>query len=426
MKDIYIVDVKRTPFLKSLNIPGPFSASDLAVFATQQLLSESQLSVNHIDELILGCVMPSENEANIARIVSLRSGFDKSVPAYTVQRNCSSGMQAIDSAYKDILLGRAEIVVCGGAEAMSRAPLLYKPEMAIWLAKMYQSKTILAKLRQLTKLRPSYFKPIIALLCGLSDPLLKLSMGQTAENIAYHFGISREEMDAFAVESHRRVAEASKNGYLDILSIFDNKGKMYNQDTGLRQETTLERLAKLKPIFDRKYGRVTAGNSSQVTDGASMLLLASEDAVNAHNLSPIAKIKAVKWAGCDPAEMGLGPAYAIPRLLSDQGLSISDIDYWEINEAFATQVIGCVKALEDEQFCQSELGLKSAFGSIDYERLNVDGGAIALGHPVGASGARIVAQLTKILERNQAKFGVATICIGGGQGGAMLIENIRR
>lgn len=423
-KSVYIVDGTRTPFLKSLNRPGPFSASDLAVAASQRLLGRAVISIADIDEVIVGCVMPSENEANIARLVALRLGCPLSTPAWSVQRNCASGMQALACASDSILLGRSHLVLAGGTEAMSRAPLIVKPKMAEWFAEMSESKGFLKKCKQLLKLRPSHLSPIIAILNGLSDPLVKLSMGQTAENVAFHFGIERAEMDQFSLESHHRVAKAFDEGFYDLTRLCDREGHAYKEDTGLRRDTTVERLSTLKPIFDKPFGLVTAGNSSQVTDGSAMLLLASHEAVEKFHLPIIAKIKATHWAGCDPKEMGLGPAYAIPPLLQSQSLAFSDIDYWEINEAFAAQVLGCERALQDKDFCKKELGLEQPFGVIDSARLNIHGGAIALGHPVGASGARIVLELAHTLAQKNARFGVASLCIGGGQGGAMLIENM--
>jgi acetyl-CoA C-acetyltransferase len=250
-------------------------------------------------------------------------------------------------------------------------------------------------------------------------------MGQTAENVAYRFNITREQMDAFALESHQRAAHAQDNKYFsDVTPAFSYTGEFAVADDGVRRDTTMEKLNTLKPIFDKKFGMVTAGNSSQVTDGAALLLLASKEAVKKYNLPVLARIVDTEWAGLDPAEMGLGPVYASTLLMRRYNLRIEDIDFWEINEAFAAQVLGCISAWEDEKYCREFLGLDNAFGKLDKSRLNVDGGAIALGHPVGASGARIVLRLVDILKRQNAKRGVATICIGGGQGGAMLIENV--
>lgn len=425
LRDVYIVDGTRTPFLKAKSKPGPFSASDLAVSAGRQLLERQPFSPKDLDEVILGCVMPSPDEANIARVVSLRLGCGKSVPAWTVQRNCASGMQALDSAVKDIAMGRSNLVLAGGAEAMSRAPLLYNEDMTNWFAGMMSAKDWKAKLKEITAFRPSYLKPVIALLRGLTDPIVNLSMGQTAEILAYRFNITREQMDSFALESHQRVMNAQEENHLaEVKTIFDNSGDYFPQDDGVRRDSSMEKLASLKPFFDKKFGSVTAGNSSQVSDGAVTLLLASKEAVKKYHLPVLARIVDSQWAGVEPSEMGLGPVYATNTLMQRRNLSMKDVDYWEINEAFAAQVIACREALASDEYCKQNLGRSSALGVIDNSRLNVDGGAIALGHPVGASGARIVLHLAEILRRENAKQGIATICIGGGQGGAMLIENV--
>jgi len=220
------------------------------------------------------------------------------------------------------------------------------------------------------------------------------------------------------------VVAQHENYYTEVETVYADNGDFFINDTGVRADSSMEKLASLKPFFDKKFGSVTAGNSSQVTDGAVMLLLASKDAVEKYHLPVLAKIVGTEWAGVDPAEMGLGPVYATQQLLKKQQRSFDSIDYWEINEAFAAQVLGCVAAWGSDEYCRKNLGTEGAVGSMDYNRLNVDGGAIALGHPVGASGARIVLHLAKILKRENAKSGIATICIGGGQGGAMLIENV--
>jgi acetyl-CoA C-acetyltransferase len=423
-RDVYIVDGARSPFLKMRNKPGSLSASDLAVQTGRDLLARQPFMPADLGEVILGCVMPSPDEVNIARIVALRLGCGKSVPAWTVQRNCASGMQAIDSAVKDIMTERHDLVLAGGTDAMSRAPLLFNPQMVNWLSGLWSAKTIPHKLKQLIKFRPGFLTPVIALLKGLTDPVVNLSMGQTAENVAYRFKISREEMDAFSLESHRRAAAAQDSSlFNEVIAAFSPGGEYFVTDDGVRRDTTLEKLGSLKPFFDKKFGSVTPGNSSQVTDGAALVLLASKDAIKKYQLPVLARIADVEWAGVDPAEMGLGPVYAATQLLQRHNLSRADVDYWEINEAFAAQVLGCLAAWESAEYCRNNLGLGQAFGRIEANRLNIDGGAVALGHPVGASGARIVLHLAHILKRQKAQRGVAAICIGGGQGGAMLIEN---
>lgn len=426
LRDVYIVDGARTPFLKAKGKPGNFSASDLAVNAGRELLGRYSFGPAKLDEVVIGCVMPGVEEANIGRVIALRLGCGKNVPAWTVQRNCASGMQALDSARKDIAIGRHDLVLAGGTEAMSRGPLLYSDAMVNWMANLAQARDFKSKAKSWAQFRPQYLKPVIALLKGLTDPIVNLNMGQTAENLAYRFHISRQSMDEFSLTSHQRVAAGQDNQHFksEIETVYNANGQYFEKDDGVRRDSSLEKLATLKPFFDKKFGSVTAGNSSQVSDGAALLLLASKEAIKKYNLPVLAKISNAEWAGVDPAEMGLGPVYATDHLLKHNKLELADIDYWEINEAFAAQVLGCLAAWESDEYCRAYLGRDRALGSIDRLRLNVDGGAIALGHPVGASGARIVLHLAEILRRQNAKKGIATICIGGGQGGAMLIENI--
>jgi acetyl-CoA C-acetyltransferase len=422
-KAIYVVDGLRTPFLKARGRPGPFTAADLAVACAKPLLQRQPFAPDAIQEVVVGCAMPSPDEANIARIIALRLGCGQKVPGWTVQRNCGSGMQAVDNAAHDIATGRYDLVLAGGVDAMSHAPLLYSEAMARWFAAFSQAKGYGAKFSQLLKFRPYFLAPIISLLRGLTDPIVGLSMGQTAENLAYQFNISRQEMDSFAVESHQRLLRAQEEQRLpEVTAIFDTKGNYYLQDDGVRADSTLEKLKQLKPMFDRKFGNVTAGNSSQVTDGAAMLLLASNEVVKRYKLPVLGRIVDVQWSALDPAVMGLGPAFSSAELMQRNKLQLSDIDYWEINEAFAAQVLACVKALDDKAFCQNQMGLSDKIGMIDPKRLNIHGGAICMGHPIGASGARLVLQLLHILRQQKAKRGIASLCIGGGQGGAMLLE----
>jgi acetyl-CoA C-acetyltransferase len=429
-KPIYVVDGARSPFLKSKNRPGPFSASDLATQAGRALLARQAFAPDELDEVILGCAAPSVDEVNIGRVAALRMGCGPKVPAWTVMRNCASGMQAIDSGVNNILAGRASLVLAGGVDALSRAPLLYGDKMVLWFSNMAAARTATQKISLFGKLPvASLLTPVIGIMKGLTDPMVGLLMGQTAENVAYRFGITREQMDAFSVRSHERVIRAQDAGILapgggEVEALYDTKGNTYILDDGVRRDASPQNLAKLKPFFDRNYGNVTPGNSSQITDGAAWLILASEEVVSKNDLKPIGRIVDSHWAGLDPATMGLGPVHAATPLLKRNNLRLSDIDYWEINEAFAAQVLGCLAAWNDEKYCREELGLDGPLGEVDENRLNVDGGAIALGHPVGASGARIVLHLLKTLKRNNAKRGLASICIGGGLGGAMLLETL--
>jgi len=424
-RGIYVVDGARTPFLKSRNAPGPFAASNLATAAGAALLARQKFAPDELDEVILGCASPSPDEVNIGRVVALRMGCGHKVPGWTVMRNCASGMQALDSAIANIRGGRSGLVLAGGVDALSRAPLLFSDAMVRWLAAWYAAKAPGSKLAVLRRFRPAYLAPVIGIMKGLTDPVVGQMMGQTAENLAHRFDIARAAMDEYAAASHRRVADAQDAGRLaEIVPLIGRGGTIYRDDDGVRRDSTPEALAKLKPFFDRHYGRVTAGNSSQVTDGAAWLILASEDVVLRRGLTPLGRIVDSEWAALDPAQMGLGPVHAATPLLRRHSLGLNDLDAWEINEAFAAQVIACLRAWDDADFCRDELGLVAPMGRLDEERLNVDGGAIALGHPVGASGARIVLHLLHVLRRKNARRGIASICIGGGQGGAMLVETV--
>ncbi|MEJ2344475.1 MAG: acetyl-CoA C-acetyltransferase [Gammaproteobacteria bacterium] len=424
-KPVFVVDGARTPFLKVRGAPGAFSAADLAVWAARPLLARQPFPADALDEVVLGCVMPGPEEANIGRVVGLRLGCGDAVPGWTVQRNCGSGMQAIDSAAHDIANGLCDLVLAGGTEAMSHAPVLFSRAMVGWLAGWSRARGVGGRVRALARLRPAYLKPVLALLRGLTDPFVGLSMGQTAELLAHRFDVTRAEMDEFAVESHRRLAEAQDRGWLEeIEPVYDLRGNVTDADTGLRRDTDVQQLNRLKPAFERPFGQVTAGNSAQVTDGAAWLLLASEKAVQEHQLPVLGRIVDSQWAAVDPAQMGLGPVHAMTPLLRRQQLQLEDVDYWEINEAFAAQVLACLRAWNDEDYCRRHLHLKQSMGELDRQRLNVDGGGVSVGHPVGASGARIVLHLLHVLRRNSAQRGVASLCIGGGQGGAMLMETV--
>ena len=423
-RDVYVVDGSRTPFLKAKGI-GPFTGSDLAVEAGMTLLNRQPFSPTELDEVIIGSAMPGPDEANIARVIALRLGCGDKVPAFTVMRNCASGMQALDNAAMQIASGRSNLVLAGGTDAMSHAPLLFNQKMAAWLANWFAAKSFGQKIGLVTQFRPSYLAPVIALLRGLTDPIVGLNMGQTAEKVAYRFNITREQMDEFASQSHLKLAQAySENRMSEVTPIIDYKGRIYPQDDGIRADSTVEKLAKLKPFFDKKYGMVTPGNSSQITDGACLLLLASAEAVKKHGLRVIGRIVDSQWAALDPSQMGLGPVHAATPILQRHKLKPQDMDCWEINEAFAAQVLGCVAAWNDKEYCTTQLGLKEAIGAPSLEKLNRDGGAIAAGHPIGASGARIVLHVLNSLEQRNESRGMAAICIGGGQGGAMYLERV--
>ncbi len=422
-RPVFVVDGSRTPFLKVRGRPGPFTATDLAVNAARPLLARQPFAPRELDGVIFGCIMPGPDEANIARVIALRLGCGHGMPAFTVQRNCGSGMQAIDTAARDIASGNADLVLAGGTEAMSHAPVLFGTAMVAWLGQWSQARSLGHRLQALSRFRPAFLQPVIGLLRGLTDPVVGLSMGQTAEVLAHRFGIERKAIDQYALESHERLARAQREGRLgEVEVMYDWHGNHYELDEGVRADSTLEQLAKLKPVFDKHYGKVTPGNSAQVTDGAACVILASAEAIDRHRLPILGRILDSEWAGLDPSQMGLGPVHAATPLLQRHGLKLTDIDYWEINEAFAAQILACLAAWQDPQYCRTELGLEEAFGALPRERLNVDGGGVSLGHPVGTSGARIVLHLLHVLARQGARRGLAALCIGGGQGGAMLVE----
>lgn len=421
-QDVFIVDAARTPFLKARGRPGPFSAADLATACGAQLLARQPFAPHALDQVILGCASPAADEANIARIAALRMGCGYKVPAWTPQRNCASGLQALDSACAELRLGRADLVLAGGVDALSRTPMLLSDELVAWLAD-WRRADFMQRLRLLRRFRFADLTPVVGLERGLTDPVVGLLMGQTAENLASRFAITRDEMDAWAQRSHVRAAVAWEGGlFSEVVPLIGPDGKLYDRDDGIRPDSNLADLARLKPFFDRKYGNVTAGNSSQVTDGAGWLLLASGRAVEQHGLAPLARIVDCSWAALDPAAMGLGPVHAVAPLLARNGLGMSDIGLWEINEAFAAQVLACLHAWGDEDYCREELGMDACGTAPPAGRINIDGGAIALGHPVGASGARIVMHLVAAMRREKVRHGIATLCVGGGQGGAMLVE----
>ena len=390
------------------------------------LLLRQPFAPDAFDQVILGCVNVIADEMNPARVAALRLGMGEAMVAFTVQINCGSGMQSIDTGYRYIRDGAADLILAGGAESLSHAPLVFSRGAVNWYARLFGARSLGARLSALLGFRPAFFKPVIGLERGLTDPITDLNMGQTAELVGHLFHVTRREADQYAAESQQRLAAAQRDGFLadEIEPAFARDGTVYDHDDGVRPDSSADALAKLKPAFERPWGKVTAGNSSQITDGASWVILASEDAVARHKLTPKAVIVDSEWSALDPSVMGLGPVYCSTALLRRHGLALDDIELWELNEAFAAQVLGCLAAWQDDEFCRDALGLAGAAGRIPRDRLNVDGGAIGVGHPVGASGNRIVLHLVNAMKRLGKRRGIATECIGGGQGGAMLIEAV--
>jgi len=421
-----IVGGARTPFAKAWGALRGVPARDLGRIAASEAIARSTVDPAEIDEVIFGNVAQPADSTNIARIIALRSNVPRSVPATTVNRNCASGIQAVVDAALRIESGLADVVLAGGVESMSRIPFLYLPETQDLFMKAMRARTSGARMAAFMKLRPRHFRPVVALEAGLTDPVAGLSMGETAEVLAKRYRISREEQDRFALESHRRAARATESGRLreEIVPVFlpPDYGETVTDDIGFRPDQDLEALSRLRPVFDRKFGTVTAGNSSQITDGAAALVLASEERAREAGYPVLGRIRSWGFAGCDPVAMGLGPAYATPVALKRGGATFRDVKIVEINEAFAAQVIACERAFASREFAAKELGLSGPIGEIDRSVTNVNGGAIALGHPVGATGARLVLTLCLELAHRDRDLGLATLCVGGGQGAAILIE----
>ncbi len=418
MLDIAILEGVRTPFAKAYGPLASVSAQELGRSATTTVLERTALRPDQVDQVVFGNVAMPPDAANIARVIALLSGIPRDRIAHSVQRNCASGMEALTTAAQLIQLGEARTIIAGGVESMSRIPLLYSREATELYLRLGRAKNWRQRLATLLQFRPRHFKPIPGVQLGLTDPVCGLIMGDTAENLVRDFNLTRQEQDAFALESHRRASEAQKRG---VLSEEITPVNTVREDAGPRKDQTMEALARLKPFF-QKNGTVTVGNSCPITDGAAALVVMPGEAVRAEGRRPLGYLRAFAYAGCDPSRMGLGPVFATSKLLQKTALSLHDIDLIELNEAFAAVVLANEKAFASPQFAREHLGRDSALGEIDRNRLNVNGGAIALGHPVGATGTRLVLTLLKELRRRNLSRGLATLCVGGGQGAALLVE----
>ncbi len=422
-KGVWVLSGVRTPFVKA---GGQFTKTpvyELGRVAVAEAIARAELDPSLIDEVILGnCAMPAE-AANSSRVVALRAGIPKQVPAFTVHRNCASGMEAVaDAAYR-IQAGDAKLLVAGGMDSMSQVPLQFKYEYGEWLAGLMRAKTPMQKLGAFAAFRPKLLAPRITLQEGLTDLVSGLMMGDTAELVAQDFHITRQQQDEFALQSHQRAVAARETLREEIVPLYPNPGyEAVRDDVGPRDGQTLEALGKLRPYFDKKNGTVTVGNSCGVTDGAVALLVGDDDTAKRWPVPPLGRVRAFAFAGLDPARMGLGPVYATAKLLQKTGLELADVDLFEINEAFAAQVLGCLAAAKSDAFAKRELGRDRALGEFPMERLNVNGGAIALGHPVGASGARLILTILHELRRRGLRRGIASLCVGGGLGAAFLLE----
>jgi acetyl-CoA acetyltransferase family protein len=413
----------RTPFAKAGGPLRDAPAYELGRVAVAELVARSDLDPARLDEVILGnCAQPAE-AANVGRITALRAGVPEAIPAATVHRNCASGMEAVAAASYRIAAGEAHLVLAGGMESMSQIPLQYTMEYSLWLEGLMRAKSMGQKLAAFARFRPRMLRPRIALAEGLTDLVCGLNMGQTAEVLAREFRITREAQDRFALESHQRAIAGRERLRDEIVPMFPPpKHAPLLDDVGPRENQTLEQLARLRPYFDRRNGSVTVGNSCQITDGAVALLIGDDAAARGWQAPPLARIRSFAFAGLAPQRMGLGPVFAAAKALARAGLELANCELFEINEAFAAQVLACLEAAKSEVFARDELKRDRPLGEFPLERLNVNGGAIALGHPVGASGARLLLTLALEMRRRGIKRGLAALCVGGGQGAAFVLE----
>lgn len=440
-RDVVIVEGLRTPFAKSGTKLKKVHPAELGKVALKELIARANLDVNLVDEVIIGNTGNPVDAVNISRVVALNAGIPQKTSAYTVHRNCASALESISNGFEKIKSGTMDVVVAGGTENMSQMPTLLPEKFQAIYEKLFAAKgpsqalpllfqLFKADMKQIKALLTSNMKdqyfPVISVMQGLTDPFVGINMGQTAEILAKEWNLSRETQDAFALQSHLKASAATKNGIfrqeMTPLSIPPDYSETLQDDVGPRETQSMEALAKLRPFFDKRTGTITAGNSCPITDGAAMMILMSREKANSLGYKPIAKIRGYAFAGLEPERMGLGPVYASPIALKRSGLSMKDIGLVELNEAFAAQVLACQKAFDSDQFAREKLGLSEKVGTIRDEILNVNGGAIALGHPVGATGTRLVLTLAKEMRRRKVQFGLATLCIGGGQGGSMVLE----
>lgn len=423
-RDVVIVEGVRSPFAKAGTKFNDVHAAELGKVALTELIARSQLDVNEVDEVIIGNTGSPSDAVNIGRVVALNAGIPLKTSAYTVHRNCASALESVTSGFEKIKSGTMDVIVAGGTESMSNMPLLFTKEFTRVFGNIMAAKTMGAKLSALSQLKMKYLKPRVAIVEGLTDPFAGINMGQTAEIIAKEFNITRREQDEYALRSHQLAVAAREKFKEEIVSFYmpPKFKEVISEDIGPRDGQTMEALQKLKPFFDKKYGTITPGNSCPITDGAAMVLMMSREKATSLGYKPIARIAGYGYAGLDPKRMGLGPVFATPVALKRAGITMKDIGLVELNEAFAAQVLACQKAFDSDEFAKKELGLSSKIGAIDPKICNVNGGAIALGHPVGTTGTRLVLTLMKEMKRKNVQFGLATLCIGGGQGGAVVLE----
>lgn len=421
---VAIVRGLRTPFAKSSTLYAKLDALDLGKTVVSELLQRTEIDPNDVQELIFGTVIPMVKAANIAREIVLALGLPPSIPGHTVSRACASSNTALTNGADLIHRGYADTVVVGGAESLSTVPILFSRKFSDILVAASKAKTLGARLALFSKLRPRDLAPDPPAIAELSTGL---TMGQSAELMAKENGIAREAQDKFALQSHLRAAKAWDEGWFkdEVMSfpIPPDFDKVADVDNLVRPDTTLEALAKLSPVFDRKFGTITAGNASPLTDGASAILLMSEKKAKAEGLTPIGYLRSYAYAALDPFDQLLqGPVFAIPIALDRAGLTLSDIGVIEMHEAFAAQVLSNIQWLGSKKIAQEKLGRSEPVGEIDPEKINLTGGSIAIGHPFGATGARIVTSVCNELQRTGQQYGLISVCAAGAQGSAIVVE----
>ncbi|MHC4413819.1 MAG: thiolase family protein [Planctomycetota bacterium] len=423
---IAILDGIRTPFCKAGGPLKDVGADDLGTIVVKELLARTGLGPQQIDEVIFGNVAQPAHAANIARVIALKAGLPEGMVCHTVHHNCASGMRSLTAAALHIRTGQAEVVIAGGTESMSQIPLLFGPQMTKLFIRLLRARTLGGRLKAIASFRPSFLRPVIGLQLGLTDPICGLNMGETAEVLAREFGVTRQEQDAFSLLSHQRAVAAAAQDRLapEIVPVVAAPEYRHAQttDDGARPDQSIEALGRLKPYFDRQAGTVTVGNTCPVTDGAAALLVASEEKARELGIEPLGFMSGWAYAGLDGRRMGLGPVYATAKLLEQTGMKLAELDLIELNEAFAAQVIANERAFSSASFAREHLGRDEALGELDRDRLNVNGGAIAVGHPVGATGTRLVLTLLHALRQREKQRGLATLCVGGGQGAAVALE----
>jgi acetyl-CoA C-acetyltransferase/acetyl-CoA acyltransferase len=416
---LVIVSAVRTPVARAGTDLAHLDAVELGRHAVSSLLTRTGIDPMLVDETIIGCVGQPPEAMNIARVIALRAGLPESKPAMTVHRNCASSLEALTLAHAKMCAGQGEVFIVGGTESMSNMPFYFSRPAVEKFTAMSRARDFKGRATAALHFRPADFAPVIGLKLGLTDPVSSLNMGQTAEVLAREYGISREAQDAFAMRSHLRATQANHLLNQEIAPVLGKN--VVATDNGIRPDSSLEKLAKLKPLFDTCTGSVTAGNSSQITDGAVALLVATEEAAVAHGWKPLGRLVSYAASGCDPSRMGLGPVRALDLALHRSGWTLGGADVFEINEAFAAQVLAVMKCLADPASAR-RAGLEAPLGEIDPAKINACGGAIALGHPVGATGARLVQTALNQLQATDTKRAVVSLCVGGGQGMAACLE----